>query len=45
MPKIKMPLRRRTFIQASLALGASQAIGAPFILTVRGVGYRARPAA
>ena len=35
MPKITMPLRRRTFIQASLALGASQAIGAPFILTAR----------
>ena len=36
MPKIIKPVRRRTFIQASLALGASQVIGAPFILTARG---------
>ena len=36
MPKILRPVRRRAFIQASLALGASQVIGAPFILTARG---------
>src|SRR5215471_21381081 len=36
MPKILKPVRRRTFIQASLALGAGQVIGAPFILTARG---------
>src|ERR1700685_484188 len=29
-------LRRRTFIQAGIALGASQAIGAPFISAARG---------
>ena len=29
-------LRRRTFIQAGIALGASQAIGAPFIIAARG---------
>ena len=36
MPKIVQPVRRRTFIQAGLALGASQVIGAPFIITARG---------
>src|SRR5215472_2133369 len=36
MPKILKPVRRRAFIQAGLALGASQVIGAPFILTARG---------
>ena len=36
MPKITEPVRRRTFIQTSLALAASQVVGAPFILTARG---------
>src|ERR1700758_851088 len=36
MPKNLKPVRRRTFIQAGLALGASQVIGAPFIITARG---------
>jgi branched-chain amino acid transport system substrate-binding protein len=36
MPKVLKPVRRRTFIQAGLALGASQVVGAPFILTARG---------
>src|SRR3974390_3811156 len=35
MPNIT-PVHRRTIIQAGLALGASQVIGAPFILTARG---------
>ncbi len=30
------PSRRRTFLQGGLALGASQVIGAPFIITARG---------
>src|SRR6201987_3202033 len=36
MPNSLRPVRRRTFIQAGLALGASQVIGAPFIITARG---------
>ena len=36
MPKITKPVRRRTFIQTGLALGASQVVGAPFILAARG---------
>ncbi|HYQ06513.1 MAG TPA: ABC transporter substrate-binding protein, partial [Xanthobacteraceae bacterium] len=36
MPKIVKPVRRRMFIQGGLALGASQVIGAPFIITARG---------
>src|SRR6266705_7111651 len=36
MSKITMPVRRRTFIQAGIALGASQVFGAPFIITARG---------
>jgi branched-chain amino acid transport system substrate-binding protein len=36
MPNSLKPVRRRTFIQAGLALGASQVIGAPFIITARG---------
>jgi branched-chain amino acid transport system substrate-binding protein len=36
MPKIVKPVRRRTFIQAGLALGASQVIGAPLIIAARG---------
>src|SRR6201987_4474378 len=36
MPNSLRPVRRRTFIQAGLALGASQVIGAPFIVTARG---------
>ena len=43
MSKITMPVRRRTFIQAGIALGAGQVLGAPFILTARGdepVQYR-----
>jgi branched-chain amino acid transport system substrate-binding protein len=36
MSKTTTPLRRRTFLQATLALGASQVAGAPFILTARG---------
>src|SRR6266567_1054005 len=36
MSKITMPVRRRTFIQAGIALGASQVLGAPFIITARG---------
>src|SRR3974377_1046903 len=36
MPKIVKPVRRRTFVQGGLALGASQVIGAPFIITARG---------
>jgi len=36
MGKAIMPVRRRSVIQAGLALGASQFLGAPFILTARG---------
>jgi branched-chain amino acid transport system substrate-binding protein len=36
MSKFKASLHRRTFVQASLALGASQAIGAPFIVRALG---------
>ena len=36
MSKITTSVRRRTFIQASLALGASQAVGAPFIISALG---------
>jgi branched-chain amino acid transport system substrate-binding protein len=36
MSKTTKPLRRRTFLQSALALGAGQVIGAPFILTARG---------
>ena len=36
MPKITKPVRRRTFIQAGLALGASQVVGAPLIIAARG---------
>jgi branched-chain amino acid transport system substrate-binding protein len=36
MAKVTKPVRRRTFIQTGLALGASQVIGAPFIITARG---------
>jgi branched-chain amino acid transport system substrate-binding protein len=36
MSKATTPLRRRTFLQSTLALGAGQVIGAPFILTARG---------
>src|SRR5262249_44682990 len=36
MSKTTTSLRRRTFLQATLALGASQVTGAPFILTARG---------
>jgi branched-chain amino acid transport system substrate-binding protein len=34
--KITTSVRRRTFIQAGLALGASQAVGAPFIISALG---------
>src|SRR5213596_2573965 len=36
MSKITMPVRRRTFIQAGIALGASQVFGGPFIVAARG---------
>src|SRR5215472_10563993 len=36
MPGIRLSLDRRTLIKSGLVLGASQAIGAPFILTARG---------
>jgi len=36
MSKLDTPVRRRTIIKAGLALGASQAIGAPFIVTALG---------
>src|ERR1700761_4321333 len=36
MAKFTTPIRRRTFIQAGLALGAGQVLGAPFIVTARG---------
>ena len=36
MGKAIIPVRRRSVIQAGLALGASQFLGAPFILTARG---------
>src|ERR1700753_3673111 len=36
MSEIMRPIRRRTFIQAGLALGAGQVLGAPFIITARG---------
>src|SRR5579883_2909657 len=36
MTKFTAPIRRRTFIQAGLALGAGQMLGAPFIITARG---------
>src|SRR5262249_56691929 len=36
MSKPTTSSRRRTFLQNSLALGASQVIGAPFILVARG---------
>ncbi|HXW49410.1 MAG TPA: ABC transporter substrate-binding protein, partial [Xanthobacteraceae bacterium] len=36
MPKFEMPVRRRTLIQVGLAFGASQVIGAPFVIAARG---------
>jgi branched-chain amino acid transport system substrate-binding protein len=36
MPELAKPVRRRTFIQTGLALGASQAIGAPFVVSALG---------
>ncbi|MGA8322373.1 MAG: ABC transporter substrate-binding protein, partial [Xanthobacteraceae bacterium] len=36
MSKFATSLRRRTFVQAGLALGASQVIGAPFIIKALG---------
>src|ERR1700722_9095080 len=36
MGKFTTPIRRRTFIQAGLALGAGQVLGAPFIIAARG---------
>jgi branched-chain amino acid transport system substrate-binding protein len=36
MSKAMLPIRRRTLIQAGLALGAGQVLGAPFIITARG---------
>jgi branched-chain amino acid transport system substrate-binding protein len=36
MSKITMRVHRRTFIQAGIALGTSQVLGAPFIITARG---------
>ena len=36
MSKAMLPIRRRTLIQAGLALGAGQVLGAPFIVTARG---------
>ena len=36
MSKMTMPVRRRTVIQAGIALGASQVFGAPFVITARG---------
>jgi branched-chain amino acid transport system substrate-binding protein len=36
MSKPSVSVRRRTFIRAALALGACQAIGAPFIIAARG---------
>ncbi|MGN6747227.1 MAG: ABC transporter substrate-binding protein [Xanthobacteraceae bacterium] len=36
MSKTTAPLRRRTLLQSALALGASQVVAAPFILTARG---------
>jgi branched-chain amino acid transport system substrate-binding protein len=36
MSKMTTPLPRRTLIQSALALGASQVVGAPFIVTARG---------
>src|ERR1700759_1547099 len=36
MSKAMLPIRRRTLIQAGLALGAGQVLGAPFIISARG---------
>ncbi|HEY2527636.1 MAG TPA: ABC transporter substrate-binding protein [Xanthobacteraceae bacterium] len=36
MARVEMGLRRRTFLKAGVALGAAQAIGAPFIVAARG---------
>jgi branched-chain amino acid transport system substrate-binding protein len=36
MSEIKTPIRRRTLLKAGIALGASQVIGAPFIIASRG---------
>ena len=36
MSKVTMPIRRRTFMQTGIALGASQIFAAPFIITARG---------
>ena len=36
MSKLDVSVRRRTILKAGIALGASQVIGAPYILTVRG---------
>src|SRR5215472_17234179 len=36
MSKMTTPLPRRTLLQSALALGASQVVGAPFIVTARG---------
>ena len=36
MSEITLPLRRRTLLQAGLALGASQVVGAPFVVKALG---------
>src|SRR6202166_873972 len=36
MSKVETSVRRRTFIKAGLALGASQVVGAPFLITALG---------
>ena len=36
MSKVNTSVRRRTFIKAGMALGASHVIGAPFIIAARG---------
>lgn len=36
MPNFQVPVGRRTLVKAGIALGASQIIGAPFILAARG---------
>src|SRR5579884_3761215 len=36
MPKLSMPMQRRSFLKAGIVFGASQIMGAPFIIASRG---------